>query len=160
MKRFLTISLITIMFLTVTSCASDIHSKIVQLQQTQQNMNDKASQDLDDAKNLEAKASKLRNTADRKQAQVDAIDARVRDLLKAYRELEDQTSDDAINFRERIIDEAQSAIKLQKEVNSYKDQANEADKEASDLKATADTEAKEAQKVGDQIKTLELSKKN
>ncbi|APC96453.1 hypothetical protein [Francisella frigiditurris] len=160
MKRFLTISLITIMFLTVTSCASDIDSKIVQLQQTQQNMNDKASQDLDDAKNLEAKASKLRNTADRKQAQVDAIDARVRDLLKAYRELEDQTSDDAINFRERIIDEAQSAIKLQKEVNSYKDQADEANKKANDLKATANTEAKEAQKVGDQIKNLELSKKN
>ena len=153
--KSLKLSLAVIAALGLVACKSSTEEQVQQLQQTQEQMNTKASQNLDHAKILDDNADKFTKMADQLQSQADAMNKEVQELAQAYAQFDDADSDDAVAIRERKVTATQKAIDLQEQVNKYKNQAADATSQANDLKATANTEANEAQELAEKIKTLQ-----
>jgi uncharacterized coiled-coil DUF342 family protein len=97
--------------------------------------------------------------ADELQVQADAANKQVKELSEAYAQFDDQNDNDAVAIRERNTQETQKAIDLQKEVNKYRSQADEATAQAKALKDEAYSEASQSDELAKKIATLQSTEK-
>ena len=157
-KLKITLAIISTMMLG--ACASDTtKEEIIQLQENQTQMNQKAAQDLSNAKTFEDNANKLNAIADQLQVQANAANKQVKELTEAYAQFDNPDSDDAVSIRERKTQATQKAIDLQEQINKYKAQAAEATKQAKDMKEAANTDATQSDEISVKITTLESTQK-
>jgi len=156
-KLKLTLAVISTMMLG--ACVSDTTKEVLELQNSQEQMNQKASQDLDNVKTLEANVTKFNSMADQLQVQADAANKQVKQLSEAYAQFDNPDDNDAVAIRERNTQETQKAIDLQKQVNKYRSQADEATAQSKQLKDEAYSDANQSDELAKKIATLQSTEK-
>ncbi|WP_211276398.1 hypothetical protein [Francisella halioticida] len=143
----------------LTSCASTKEKQIRQLQQTQEQLNHKASQDLANVDELSTKIVKYRQEANTLQKESNNMVNDIKDLKAAYSQFKDPNNSSAIAVNKELVQKTLEKVQLDEKINKYRAQANEYQAKINDLKTTSQTQANEASKISQQISQLKVNNK-
>ncbi|AIT10285.1 hypothetical protein LO80_04400 [Candidatus Francisella endociliophora] len=145
--------------LTLNSCTSSKAKQIEELQQTQKQLNDQASESLANIDSLKTKIAKYRLQADDLQKTSDSLAKDIDDLKQAYSNFKDPNNDSAIAVSKELTQKTLQKVKLDEKINQYRSQANGYQAQINDLKATSQTQANKAAEISEQISQLKSTDK-
>ncbi|MED7818678.1 MULTISPECIES: hypothetical protein [unclassified Francisella] len=159
MKKIISTSLVFVVAVVLTSCASDAQKQLQQLQQTQTQLNQDASQNLANIEAYKAKIVSYRQEADTLQKQSNAMVTDINDLKAAYSQFKDPNNSSAIAVNKELVQKTLEKVQLDEKINKYRSQANEYQTKIDDLKVTSQTQANESAKISQQINQLKTISK-
>lgn len=157
-KKIILASIVLISIVGLSSCASSTAKQIQELQQTQKQLNDKASEHLANIDSLQTKIAKYRLQAKDLQKKSDSLANDIKDLKKAYSNFKDPNNDSAIAVNKELTQKTLQKVKLDEKINQYRSQANNYQSQIDDLKATSQTQANKASQITEKINELKSQK--
>ncbi|QLE79062.1 hypothetical protein FLM55_04650 [Francisella sp. Scap27] len=142
----------------LSSCVTSTQDQINDLQLTQKQLQNKASESLANIQVLKDKVVKYRAEADELQKKSDKMDKDISDLKVAYGQFEDPNNDSAIAVNSELVSKVKQKVDIDEKINKYRSQANTFASQITQLKATSQTQANQASKISSQIAQLSSKK--
>lgn len=153
-KKITVVVALLVFGLILNSCTSSRVKQIQELQETQKQLSDQASENLANIDSLQTKVAKYRLKAKDLQKQSDALASDIDDLNKAYSNFNDPNNDSAIAVNKELTQKTLQKVKLDQKINQYRTQANGYQSQIDDLRTTSQEQANQAAKISEKINQL------